>query len=206
MATTINYTCSTCFKPSGTGSGCIPISTPGCDDYFRKIGAGARTSNFAQIASAWIVRNNPSAVRGALVSTGLVANTATANGMTSKQLTDTLYQYYLRTGKINFAKLLSQIPVMENISASESNTLANASADLAILSGANPATASVRREGDPSVAKKWWEQVIDVIVGGSETTTEPVVVTTTKISPLAIGFAIAGVLVLGIIAWVIVKK
>lgn len=165
----------------------------------------AKTYNFQQIASTWIVKNNRTGVINALTENRLIANTGAGTSMTDMQLTSILYNYYLKNGGSSFANLLRQIPLNENLSQSEIASLENASSDIrAVLNIAPvqraPVGAITTQDFKSSVSQFW-----DLIVGGSETTVQPTVTTTTKTSPLTVGLIIGGVAVLAIIAYVIVK-
>lgn len=221
MATTVvePITCSWCWTLNESKTGCNPnTSTEPCREFHNRgagmVGTSTKIVDFSLLAATWIVNNNPNGVRSAMVAQGIIANGVAANAMSRAQLVSSLYNYSKSRGKAAYANLLRSITPNDNISASESQTLSQATNDIRAVASANnimmaqPAgqTSATFREGDPSVAKKWWEELIEVIVGGSETVVPPVITTTTRTSPLAIGLIIGGVLVLGILAYVIVKR
>lgn len=162
------------------------------------------TYNFQRIAASFIVKNNRAGVISTLVNNNLIADTSAGNRLTNNQLSDVLYSYYLTNGKVAYASLLNQIPVNEELSASENTILDAASNDMRNVLNIAPINNNdgVNRTIDfKSSAKSFW----DLLVGASTSTVEPVVTTTTKASPLTIGLIIGGIGVLAIIAWVVIK-
>lgn len=165
--------------------------------------------NFQQIAAAWISKNNPTDVRSVLVDKGIIANISVANSLSTVQLSNLLYQYYLKNGAATYGSLLRQIPVNENISESDTAIIQAATSDIESVLGissmppvSNGLPTTQSSESFKSSAQKFW----DLLVGGSTTTVSPVVTTTTKSSPLTIGLIIGGIAVVGILAWVIIKN
>lgn len=157
----------------------------------------AKTYDLQQILAAWIVNNNPSAVRQVLISNSLIS----AGSNPSKDaMGKILYGYYLTNGNVAFLNLLKQIPVNPNTSDKQKRALANSYAEISSLNSGNsyPVYQSSSRVADAS-ADKWWNDVINVVLGSSTITVPPTVTTTTTTSPLVIGGLIAGVLlVLGL--------
>lgn len=166
------------------------------------------TYNFQQIASAWIVKNNPDEVRRVLIEKGIVSSGT--NQMSPSILTAILYQYYLKNGGAAFGTLLSQIIPNENVTRNETLLLQQSISEIKTaypnLRTSTPvvtntlATANVAASSTSAV-KEWW----DLIVGASATVVAPTVTTVTKSSPITIGLIIGGIAILGILAWVIIK-
>lgn len=166
------------------------------------------TYNFQQIASAWIVKNNPDEVRRVLIEKGIVSSGTSQ--MSPTILTAVLYQYYLKNGGAAFGALLSQMIPNENVSRSEVlllqqsiNEITSAYPNLRVSTPVvtnTLSTASVA-QSTTSVVKEWW----NLIVGVTTTDVAPTVTTVTKSSPITIALIIGGIAVLAILAWVIIK-
>lgn len=160
-----------------------------------------KTYNLEQILTAWIVNNNPSAVRRVLINNSLILPSANPS---KSQMIKILYNYYLSNGKATLLSLLKQIPVSVGTSESQKMALANSYQEISsINTGSSIAMYQPYSRIAGQSADKWWNDVLDktldVVLGSSTTTVEPTVTTTTTTSPLVIAGLIAGViLVLGL--------
>lgn len=164
-----------------------------------------KTYNLQQIVSAWIVNNNPSAVKAVLSANGLIVPGANPS---KADMTKVLYSYYLSNGRGALLTLLKQIPTNPNTSEAQKRTLANSYQEIssAVSGNTTPVYQPTSRVAEAST-DKWWNNVIDVVLGSEVTTVAPTVTTTTTTSPLVIGGLIAGVLlVLGLAYFFIVRK
>lgn len=164
-----------------------------------------KTYNLQQVLIGWIINNNPSGVKMALITNSLIPS---ASNPSRKEMGRILYNYYLSNGNAALLLLLKQIPVSPSTSESQKVALANSYQEILSAGGGMsiPVYESTSRIGNAS-ADKWWNDVIDVVLGSSTTTVNPTVTTTTTTSPLVIGGLIAAVLlVLGLAYFLIGRK
>lgn len=181
--------------------------------------ATTKTYNFQQIAAGFIASNNPKGVSDVLIASGIIS-AADAASLTTKDLVNKLYQYYLLNGTVKFISLLKLIPYNPNAGNWTTdptilNPLKNDVQKIDAISGTS-AFQTISTQGAPTTmdtSPSWLNWILGAnssingsLFGSTTTTTNPVVTTTTKASAVTIGMIIAGVLVLGIIAWVAVKS
>lgn len=198
MATIKLNECPVCYT-TGSNGGCVPINTPACNDYFKKNPNAVKRTTFQEIAANYAVANDRLQVEKLLVDNGTIANLEIAHAMSDKQLVSTLYGYYLKNGATAYALLLAKFVPNRNAN--------NWTTDQARLT---PAVEDLRRlkyiSSNPNARADWFTELWTGLVGSSSTTQPTTVITTTSTSPAVIGYILAGVLVLAVLAYVIVKK
>lgn len=165
------------------------------------------------IAGAWISENNPVAVASILANKGLVASFDIAKKLTSTEKTQLLYNYYLQNGIFAYQELLRSIPVIEN--GKGVNDLAQALPEISNITGIPinttnesglPTTSGLRTT---SVAiqdiGKFASNLFNGLIGQTSSTTTITGGggTTTKASPVIIGVILGGLLLIGIMAYVL---
>lgn len=188
--------CPACMEgnnPYGTSTRCVPI--PGC-----------KAVSFSELAAGYAVANDTPQVRRLLVANGLVANMAAANSLSQKQIANLLVSYSNTNGTDRYLQLLRQFSPNTSTPnwTNDSKLMSTAKSE---IYAAVPQAAAIRASQNSTLSSNdWFSSFLDAIEGSKTSVTAPVITTTTKASPVTIGLIIGGVLVLGIIAYVIVKS
>lgn len=166
--------------------------------------ATVKTVSLKQILGAYMVANDKEQTKRLLVEFGIVANMDVANSLSDKDLANAIAAYGETAGNAAFTNLVKSFVINRNANnwTTDEKIMAATIADLK-AAGYSPATdPSARSFGDTL------QQGIDWLTGSSTSTTNPVVSTstTTKASPVVIGAIIGGVLLVGILAYVVLKS
>jgi len=169
-------------------------------------GKGNSTSiPLSAIPAIFISQNNPVGTRNSLVSAGIVANKQVANNMSEAQLANALYNFYLSKGSVSYANLLTGITPLKD--GAGADNLVQAVKEIKSVSAEPPMMKPIGQELQ-LFGSDWLKNAWNGLIGQSVTETAPStrIVTTTKASPLTIALILGGVLVLGIMAYVIIKR
>lgn len=160
------------------------------------------TLTFQDLAASYAVANDPNQVRRLLVSEGLVTDIATANSLTPLQLKNLLLNVYTNSGPTAYGALLSKFVPNRNANNFTTNTilLTSVNNDLRKVLPIS-ATPSIQSTGGDIVTTIW-----NSFVKSSSTNNTPVITQSTSTSPVVVAYVIGAIAIVGILAYVVLKK